>query len=57
MLGNLLDNALKWGRTTIRLGTNREPGGVVLCVEDNGPGIPEAQRARVLQSGARLDLF
>lgn len=56
VLGNLLDNALKWGRSTIRLGAYAEPGGVVLYVEDDGPGIPEAERARVLESGARLDL-
>lgn len=56
VLGNLLDNALKWGRTTIRLGLAPEPGGVALCVEDDGPGIPEAERVRVLESGARLDL-
>ena len=56
VLGNLLDNALKWSRTTIRLSLDREPGGVALSVEDDGPGIPEAERARVLESGARLDL-
>ena len=56
VLGNLLDNALKWGRTTIRLSAISEPGGAVLCVEDDGAGIPEAERARVLESGARLDV-
>jgi signal transduction histidine kinase len=56
VLGNLLDNALKWSRTTICLGSSPEAGGIVLCVEDDGPGIPEAERARALESGARLDL-
>jgi signal transduction histidine kinase len=56
VLGNLLDNALKWGRTTVRLSAISEPSGVALCVEDDGVGIPEAERARVLESGARLDL-
>lgn len=56
VLGNLLDNALKWAGTTIRLSAWSEAGGVALCVEDDGPGIPEAARARVLESGARLDM-
>jgi signal transduction histidine kinase len=56
VLGNLLDNALKWGRTRIRITAKAEPTGVVFSVEDDGPGIPEAERARALQSGARLDV-
>ena len=30
-------------------------GGVELCVEDDGPGVPPDQRARILQRGERLD--
>jgi two-component system sensor histidine kinase PhoQ len=59
--GNLLDNACKWCRGQVQLtaapvatpASRRE--GLVLVVEDDGPGIPELQRDRVLQRGARLD--
>lgn len=59
--GNLLDNAFKFCRHRIRVkaepltfpGTRR--AGVQLTVEDDGPGIPPAERTHVLQRGARLD--
>lgn len=61
LLGNLLENAFKWARSrvllTVRTGataTNRRPG-LVLMVEDDGPGIPEDKIARVLQRGVRGD--
>ena len=51
LLGNLVDNALKYspegGRVTLRCGTRA--GGVFLEVEDDGPGVPEAERGRILQ--------
>lgn len=33
----------------------REPDGVVGCVADNGEGIPEGERAKVLKRFYRLD--
>jgi len=59
--GNLLDNAFKWARRCVRLTAQRlsDPAarrdGLRMIVEDDGPGIPEAERARVLERGARLD--
>jgi two-component system, OmpR family, sensor histidine kinase PhoQ len=59
--GNLLDNAFKWARTRVRVTADRitrsdaRRDGVSLLVEDDGPGIPETDRARVLERGARLD--
>lgn len=61
MGGNLLDNAFKWARSAIRLtgrrvsevATRRE--GLLLVVEDDGPGIPASERVRVFDRGARLD--
>jgi len=47
---NLLDNAIKYtpegGRVDVSL--RREGAGLCLRVEDSGPGIPEAERERVL---------
>jgi two-component system, OmpR family, sensor histidine kinase TctE len=56
LLGNLVDNALHYtpagGHVTVRCGGGRtEP---YLEVEDDGPGIPEAERSRVRQRFYRL---
>jgi two-component system sensor histidine kinase TctE len=59
VLGNLLDNALRYGRapqgqtSTVTVALVREDGAVRLSVIDNGPGLTPAQRLEVLQRGAR----
>lgn len=55
LLGNLLDNACKWADAEVRLSASETPHGYQLAVEDDGPGIPEAQRDQVFSRGARLD--
>lgn len=60
MLGNLLDNACKWCRGRVRLSAAVDAAGaprqrLALAVEDDGPGISEADRARVLGRGVRAD--
>jgi two-component system, OmpR family, sensor histidine kinase TctE len=56
LLSNLVDNALKYtpagGRITVSAGLRN--GSPYLAVEDNGPGIPEAERQRVRQRFYRL---
>lgn len=56
MLNNLLDNAVRYtqpgGQVTVRV--TPEPPGVVLSVEDNGPGIPKTERARVFERFYRV---
>ncbi|MCL2160868.1 MAG: sensor histidine kinase N-terminal domain-containing protein [Betaproteobacteria bacterium] len=58
MLANLIDNAVRYcgsgGVVTVRCGTE-ESGSAWLEVEDNGPGIPEALRAKALVRFVRLD--
>ena len=54
LLGNLLDNACKWCRTHVRL-TASVDGGLHIAVEDDGPGIPAADRDKVLGRGVRAD--
>lgn len=62
MLGNLLDNACQWCTSrvylqatsrdvTSRLRTKR----MVISVEDDGPGLSEAQRQLIGKRGTRLD--
>ena len=59
MIGNLVDNASKWasGRVAISAAPMEEPDESQLrvAVEDDGPGLPEADRAAVLGRGRRLD--
>jgi len=55
LLGNLLDNACKFARSEVLLRIEPTPGGYLIQVEDDGPGIPEDQREAVLARGIRLD--
>jgi signal transduction histidine kinase len=55
MLGNLLDNACKWGRSRIAVGAAAEGGTVVITVDDDGPGLEPSLRDAVLQRGVRAD--
>lgn len=55
ILGALAENAVKWARTSVRLAAEPCPDGVEITIIDDGPGIPEADRARILARGARLD--
>ncbi len=56
-LANLIENALRHtpDGTAITLRTARENGGAVLEVADRGPGIPEAEREKVLRRLYRLE--
>lgn len=57
ILSNLAGNAHRHAAGRMILRAEPAPGGagVRLSVEDDGPGIPEAERARALGWGARLD--
>lgn len=52
---NLLHNAARYGHGDIELTFACEDGRQQLSVTDNGPGIPEADRSRVLEPFVRLD--
>ena len=55
LLGNLLENAYRLCLGQVRISLHRNAHGIEVCVEDDGPGVPEDQRARILQRGERLD--
>jgi signal transduction histidine kinase len=56
LVRNLLDNATRHARSTVRLGlATTDEGTVGLTVEDDGPGIPPEQRQRVFERFVRLD--
>ncbi|WP_029000897.1 ATP-binding protein [Azohydromonas australica] len=56
LMRNLLDNALKYTPEggTVDLSVQREGASMRLVVEDSGPGIPEAERERVLDRFHRV---
>lgn len=54
MLANLIDNALRYGGTHITLTVRPAGEGVAWQVADDGPGIPESQRAVVFAPFHRL---
>ena len=54
-LANLLDNAGRHARTTVRLSVHERDGRVRVLVDDDGPGIPAADRERVFERFVRLD--
>lgn len=61
LMGNLLENAFKWSRRRVLLSIRGIPAdsrgrpGLVITVEDDGPGIVGDQIERILQRGVRGD--
>jgi len=55
MLGNLLDNACKWAKSRIAVGSMVNGERIVITVDDDGPGLDPALREAVLQRGVRAD--
>lgn len=57
MIANLFENAIRHcpSGTAITVSLTREGGDAVLCVADTGPGIPIAERDKVLKRFYRLE--
>ena len=55
LIGNLIENAAKYGGGSVFVTVRRDGGEVDIVVEDDGAGIPEAERERIFDRGARLD--
>jgi signal transduction histidine kinase len=55
MIGALAENAVAWARSAVRLVARGAERHLVVEIVDDGPGIPEAERVRLLARGARLD--
>lgn len=54
LVNNLIDNALRYGQRA-EVGIHREDGFVVMCVDDDGPGIPADQNAMIFEPFVRLE--
>ncbi|MFG3502148.1 ATP-binding protein [Pseudomonas sp. NPDC047963] len=55
LLGNLLENAYRLCLYQVRISLQRVDEQLILSVEDDGPGVPADQHARILRRGERLD--
>jgi two-component system sensor histidine kinase TctE len=49
LIDNLIDNAIRYGKPAGRVTVSLATGPLVIAVEDDGPGIPPAERTRVLE--------
>ncbi|MEW9853838.1 ATP-binding protein [Novosphingobium sp. M1R2S20] len=57
ILGNLIENAAKYGGGSVFVSVDQgnDPRWCEIWVEDDGSGIPPAERTRIFDRGARLD--
>ena len=55
LLGNLIENAAKYGGGSVFITVVRDDAFVEFQVEDDGLGIPNVERTRIFDRGARLD--
>ncbi len=58
LLGNLIENAAKYGGGSVFITIDAEPDAknCVIWIEDDGRGIPEKERDAIFGRGARLDM-
>ena len=54
LIGNLLDNAVKWCNGTVELNI-RSKDGVIIDVDDDGPGCSKEVLGRLTDRGVRID--
>lgn len=56
MIGNLMDNACKWAEGEVNVTVSPgKLGRLLVAVADDGPGLDDAQKQRVMERGERLD--
>ncbi len=54
-IGNLVNNAVRYADGVVRLSAVRGPGRLQVCVDDDGPGVPEAMWEAIFDPFVRLD--
>lgn len=55
VIGNLLSNAGRFARNRVAIQVTSTNGGVIIDIDDDGPGIPDSERERVFEPFVRLD--
>jgi signal transduction histidine kinase len=61
IVGNLVDNASKWAKSTVEISAGKHVNEndarvtIEIIIDDDGPGIPPEERKKALERGKRLD--
>jgi signal transduction histidine kinase len=55
ILGNLMENAARFARSSVRVSASATAGEAIIAVADDGPGIPDRDREAALSRGVQLD--
>ena len=56
LIGNLIENACKWGREKVKISfEKRSKNEVKILIEDDGPGLKQEQKNKVFARGFRVD--
>ncbi len=55
VLDNLVRNGVRYANTQVQISLSRDNGGLRIAVNDDGPGIPEVDRATLFEPFVRLD--
>ncbi len=55
ILGNLMENACKWARGRVAVAARDDGAALVMSVDDDGPGMPQAEADDAARRGRRLD--
>jgi len=55
VMGNLVENACKYGRKNVSVRASEHRSGLNISIEDDGPGVPAELQRKILERGARAD--
>jgi two-component system sensor histidine kinase PhoQ len=55
LMGNLVDNACKYGRSAVNISAQQQGHDLAVVIEDDGPGVAPDVRHTILTRGARAD--
>jgi signal transduction histidine kinase len=55
LVRNLVDNAVRHAVTTVAFSLTESASGILLAIEDDGDGVPRAERERIFERFVRLD--
>ena len=55
LIGNLLDNAYKYGQNRVNVTARQQSGQLLIQIEDDGKGIADQQKQKLMQRGVRAD--
>ncbi|MCZ7449880.1 HAMP domain-containing sensor histidine kinase [Agrobacterium rhizogenes] len=55
IIGNIIENAFKWAKSTVHISARKSARDVLVTVSDDGPGIDDNRISEAFQPGRRMD--